>query len=45
METFQSPATENKTLIGFNSAGKMSKSISYDTESQAAHGDFKRPPY
>ena len=46
METFQTPVSEDKaTFVEYDAAGQMGKHDSYDPESQAIHGEFKRPPY
>jgi hypothetical protein len=46
METFQSPTLEDKaTYVEYDAAGEMGKNDNYDPESQAIHGEFKRPPY
>jgi len=46
METFQSPASEDKTsFVEYDAAGQMGQTDGYDPESQAIHGEFKRPPY
>jgi len=45
METYQSPTTDKASYVEYDAAGQIGKNDSFDPESQAIHGEFKRPPY
>jgi hypothetical protein len=46
METFKNPDLEDKpAFLRYDTSGQMGKDDRFDPESQAIHGEFKRPPY